>query len=331
MNSHQFTFKRIPLVGTLLLSLWASSAAWAQSTATADWPSKPVRIVVPFAPGGSSDTLGRAIAQQLQLALKQSFVVENRAGGGGTIGSSQVSKSAPYGYTLVVSGIASHVIAPTENKVYNPMTDFTHIAMLAGPPLVLAVNATVPVKNVQEFIAYAQSTKGGLSWGSPGQGTHGHIVGELFSRKVKFDQTHISYKGAGPAVADLISGQIPAAVMTYSSANAHITSGKLRGLATTSSKRVTDNPDIPTFAELGYPELTSTTWFSLSGPPGMPADLVQKINQEVRKGMKTPTVQKQLAQESMETQDWDAARFTSYVAAEVDKWSAATSVIKVKP
>lgn len=315
---------------TLIFVLCCMCSALAQNTATADWPSKTVRIIVPYAPGGSSDTLGRAIAQQLQLALKQNFVVENRAGGGGMIGSSQVSKAAPDGYTLVVSGIGSHVIAPADNKVYNPVTDFTHIAILGGPPLVLAVNAAVPVRNVQEFIAYSQGLKGGLSWGSPGQGTHGHIVGALFASKAKYDQTHISYKGAGPAVADLISGQIPAAVMTYSSANAHISSGKLRGLATTSSKRVSDNPNIPTFAELGYPELTSTTWFSLSGPPGMPADLVQKINLEVRKGMQTPTIQKQLALESMETQDWDANKFTSYLVSEVDKWSSATSVIKGK-
>ncbi|MDP3700324.1 MAG: tripartite tricarboxylate transporter substrate binding protein [Hylemonella sp.] len=309
--------------------LGLSTCALAQAPSPAgDWPAKPVRIVVPYAPGGSSDTLGRMIAQQLQVALKQSFVVENRAGSGGTIGSAQVAKAQPDGYTLVVSGIGSHVIAPVEVKVFNPMSDFTHIALLGGPPLALVVHPSVPANTVPEFIAYARQLKEGLSWGSPGQGTHGHLVGELLAKQAQYTQTHISYKGAGPAVNDLLSGQILAAVMTYSSANAFVKSGRLKALATTASQRLADIPNVPTFAELGYPGLTSITWFSLSGPPGMPPALVTRINEEVRRGLKTEAAQKQLAFESMETQDWDAATFTRYVGSEIERWTPLVQSIK---
>ncbi|GAB3501462.1 tripartite tricarboxylate transporter substrate binding protein [Curvibacter fontanus] len=313
---------------TLAALLGLSSSALAQAPAATDWPAKPVRIVVPYAPGGSSDTLGRMIAQQLQNNLKQTFVVENRAGGGGTLGSAQVAKMAPDGYNLVVSGIGSHVIAPVEIKAFNPMSDFTHVALLGGPPLVLVVHPSVPANTVPEFIAYARQLKDGLSWGSPGQGTHGHLIGELLAKQAQYPQTHISYKGAGPAVTDLVSGQIQAAVMTYSSANAFVKAGRLKALATTASKRLVDIPNVPTFAELGYPGLTSITWFALSGPPGMPPALVARINEEVRRGLQAEAAQKQLAFESMETQDWDAATFTRYVAGEIERWTPLAQSIK---
>ncbi len=306
-----------------------SAGVLAQTPSPAgDWPAKPVRIVVPYAPGGSSDTLGRMIAQQLQAGLKQTFVVDNKAGGGGTVGSGMVAKLPPDGYNLVVSGIGSHVIAPVETRVFNPMSDFTHIALLGGPPLALVVHPSVPANTVPELIAYARQLKQGLSWGSPGQGTHGHLVGELLAKQAQYTQTHISYKGAGPAVSDLLSGQILAAVMTYSSANAFVKTGRLKALATTASRRLADIPDVPTFAELGYPGLTSITWFSLSGPPGMAPALVSRINEEVRRGLKTEAAQKQLAFESMETQDWDAATFTRYVNSEIERWTPLVHSIK---
>lgn len=288
--------------------------------AAAAWPQRPVRVVVPYAPGGSADTLGRLIALHLQTALKQSFVIDNRGGAGGVIGSQQVAKSAPDGYTLVVSGIGSHVIAPVENKAYNPVTDFTHIALLGGPPTVLVVHPSTPANSARELVAYAKQAKEGLSWGSPGQGTHGHLLGELFGRAAGINQTHIGYKGAGPAMSDLLSGQIPAAFMTLTSANAQMKLGTIKALAVTSEKRLTEFPDLPTFAELGYPKLTSTTWFSLSGPSGMPAAIVDKLNAEVRRGLKTAAVKKTLAQEGIETHDWDPATFTNFVRSEVDRW-----------
>ncbi len=317
----------LKLAATLAIGA-SSGAALAQSSAAAnpasDWPNRPIKLIVPYAPGGSSDTLGRAIARHLGDALKQTVVVENKGGAGGIIGSQQVAKSPPDGYTLVVSGIGSHVIAPVAApNSFDPVKDFSHIAMLAGPPLAVVVNAALPVKDFKEFIAYIATNPNGLSWGSPGQGTHGHLTGELLRAAAKLNMVHISYKGAGPAVADLLANQIPAAVMTLSSANAHVDAGKLRLLAVSSAKRVAAYPNTPTLAELGYPGLTGTTWFSLSGPPGMPAAIVEKLNAEVRRGMHGPAIQAMLKAESMETGDLDAAAFTRYVVAENERWGPA--------
>ena len=315
---------------TLLLALAAVAPAAAR--AQSDYPNKQIRIVVPFAPGGSSDTLGRLIGRHLQEAFKQTVVVENKAGAGGAIGSREVSKAAPDGYTLVVSGIGSHVIAPVEApNSFDPMKDFSHIALLAGPPLGMVVNAEQPIKDVKGFIAHVQSRPTGLSWGSPGQGTHGHLTGELFAKANKLNMVHISYKGAGPAVADLLGNQIPAAFMTLSSSNAHVDSGRLRLLAVSSGKRVAAYPNVPTLAELGYPMLTGTTWFSVSGPAGMPPAVVDKLNAEIRRGLQTPALSKALTAESMETADLDAATFTAFMASEIARWTPAVKSLTATP
>ncbi len=313
----------------LALAAITSAAALTPSLALAqtEYPDKPIRIVVPYAPGGSSDTLGRLIGRHLQDAFKQTVVVENKSGAGGTIGSREVSKAAPDGYTLVVSGIGSHVIAPVDTPGFDPMKDFTHIAMLAGPPLGMVVNAEMPVKDVKAFIAHVQANPKGLSWGSPGQGTHGHLTGELFRQAHKLNMVHISYKGAGPAVADLLGNQIPAAFMTLSSSNAHVDTGRLRLLAVSSTKRVAAYPNVPTLAELGMPQLTGTTWFSISGPAGMPQAVVDKLNAEIRRGMQSAAVAKVLAAESMETLDLDAAAFTRFVASEIARWTPAVKSV----
>ena len=297
------TSRRLTLVAIAALGLGPSFAAQAQQVAT-DWPQKPIKIVVPYAPGGSADTLGRLIGKHLGEAFKQTVVVENKAGAGGLIGSQLVAKAAPDGYTLVVSGIGSHVIAPVDQPAgFDPMKDFSHIAMLAGPPLAVAVNAELPVKDFAGLVSYIRANPKGLSWGSPGQGTHGHLTGELFRTQAKLNMVHIAYKGAGPAVADLIANQIPAAFMTLISANAHV-------------------------AELGYPGLTGTTWFALSGPAGMAPALVEKINAEVRRGMHTAAVKAVLQAESMETIDLDPAAFTRYVQSEIDRWTPAVKSVE---
>lgn len=302
------------------------------AAAQPEWPQKPIRMVVPFAPGGSSDTLGRAIARHLGEALKQPVIIENKGGAGGLIGSQQVAKAAPDGYTLVVSGIASHVIAAiAAPQHFDPLKDFTHIAMLAGPPLALTVNAALPVKDVKGFIEHVSRLPEGLNWGSPGQGTHGHLVGELFRASAGLRMVHVAYKGAGPAVTDLVANQIPATVTTLSSTNAHVPTGKVRLLALTSPRRLPDYPDVPTMAELGYPELTSTTWFGLSGPPGMPPAVVERLNLEVRRGLQTPSVKAMLAAESMETADFDSAAFTRFVASELARWAPPVRSLKEAP
>jgi tripartite-type tricarboxylate transporter receptor subunit TctC len=310
-------------MSTVLGSL-GHSAAFAQDPV---WPQRAVKIVVPYAAGGSSDTLGRLISVGLTETLKQPFVIENKGGAGGMIGSQQVAKSAPDGYNLVISGVASHVIGPSENpKVYDPLKDFTHIAMLGGPPIVLAINAQLPITDLKGFIAYAKANP--VSWGSPGKGTHGYLIGEAFEVMSNTPMQHVAYKGGSPAVADTIAGHIPALFTTLSTASAQIQAGKLRALAITSSKRMPEFPNVPTFAEQGYPKLIALTWFSLSGPPGMPPALVEKLNKETRKIMQSQVAKDTLAKQSMETFDWDSARFTQYVGEELKQWAPMIKTVK---
>ena len=310
--------------GLFVLAGLSASVVMAQEP---NWPQRPVKIVVPYAAGGSSDSLGRLISVGLTDSLKQPFVIENKGGAGGMIGSQQVSKSAPDGYNLVISGVASHVIGPSENpKTYDPIKDFTHIAMLGGPPIVLAVNAQLPITDLKSFIAYAKANP--VSWGSPGKGTHGYLIGEAFEVMSKTPMQHVAYKGGSPAVADTIAGHIPALFTTLSTASAQIQAGKLRALAITSSKRMPEFPNVPTFTEQGYPKLVALTWFSLSGPPGMPAPVVDKLNKEVRKIMQSQAAKDMLAKSSMETFDWDSARFTQFVGEELKQWAPMIKTVK---
>ena len=281
------------------------------------WPDRPVRIIVPFAPGGSADLLGRLVAQH----LKGSFVVENRPGAGGVLGSELVAKAQPDGYTLVVSGIASHAIAPAlpQGTPYDPVKDFTHIALFGGPPAVLAVNPSLEAKDLREFVALAKARP--LSYGSPGNGTQGQLVAELFKRKAGIDLQHIPYKGASGAVTDLIAGHIPVISTTLTTAASQIRAGRARGLAISAPLRLADFPDIPTFAELGYRDLVATVWFSLSGPANLPADIVERLNAEVNRALDLPEVRERLKPEGIVPQRLTAKEFTGFVADEVQRWA----------
>lgn len=304
---------------TRILALFAFSA----STALAQsWPARPVKIVVPFAPGGTADTLGRLVAQKLSEQLKESFVVENRGGAGGAVGSEIVSKAAPDGYTFVVSGIASHVIAPLlpQGTPYDPLKDFTHVALFGGPPAVLAITPSLQVKDLKEFVALAKSKPGKLSYGSPGNGTQGQLVAELFKRLAGVDLLHVPYKGASAAVADLLGGQITAVSTTLSTAAGQIKSGRAIALALSSAKRLPDYPDIPTFAEQGYPDLVATVWFSLSGPAGLPQDVVSRLNAEVRRALELPDVRERVRHDGIVPNRMDAGEFTAFVTDELRRW-----------
>src|SRR5437762_10482621 len=303
--------------------LFALAALTASFTLAAqEWPARPVKIVAPFAPGGTADTLGRLIAKKLSEQLKESFVVENRAGAGGVVGSEFVAKSQPDGYTLVISGIASHVIAPhlPGGTPYDPLKDFTHIALLGGPPAVVAVHPSLPAKTLKEFVALAKEKPGALSYGSPGPGTQGQLVMELFKRVAGIDVLHVPYKGAAAAVTDLIGGQLTAVSTTLSTASGQIKGGRARALALSSAQRLPDYPDIPTFAEQGYPNIVGTVWFSLSGPPGMPQEIVDRLNAEVRRALELSEVRTRLRTEGISPNRLDAKEFTAFVTDELHRW-----------
>ncbi|HEU4352459.1 MAG TPA: tripartite tricarboxylate transporter substrate binding protein [Burkholderiales bacterium] len=285
------------------------------------WPARPVKIIVPFAPGGTADTLGRLAAQKLGEQLKASFVVENRAGAGGALGSDLVAKAAPDGYMLVISGIASHVIAPMlpQGTPYDPVRDFTHIALFGGPPAVLAVYARLPAKDLAELIALAKSGPG-LSYGSPGNGTQGHLVAELFKQRAGINMQHVPYKGASGAITDLIAGHIPVVSTTLTTAAPQIRAGRARGLAVSAASRLAEFPDIPTYAELGYPDLVATVWFSLSGPANLPADVIERLNAEVNRALEAPDVRERLKPEGIVPSRMSVKQFGAFVADELQRW-----------
>jgi tripartite-type tricarboxylate transporter receptor subunit TctC len=316
------TRRRRYLLGAL--AALAVSAAHAQ-----DWPARPVKIVAPFPPGGSADTLARIVAEKLAGRLGQNFIVENRAGAGGLIGSEFVAKASPDGYTLVVSGVASHVIAPAMTAApFDPLKSFTHVALFGGPPTVLVVNPGVPARDLKEFIALSKSRTEGLSFGSPGQGTHGHLIVEMLRTISGANLSHVPYKGAALAIADLIGGHIPAASTTLTTAATQIKAGKARPLAVSSAQRLPDFAGVPTYVESGFPDIVAITWFSLSGPAGLPQPIVSRLNSEVRAILHQPDVRERLAPDGFEPNDLDAAAFTEFVRTEIDRWGPLAKALK---
>jgi tripartite-type tricarboxylate transporter receptor subunit TctC len=305
------------LAGTAL-ALLAATAGWAQQ-----YPVKPVRIIVPFAPGGSADTLGRLVAGKLTESLGQNFVAENRPGAGGLVGSEIASNSPPDGYTLVVSGVASHAIAPSlaAKPPFDPLKDFTHIALFGGPPAVFGVHPSMPVKDVKGFVAFAKARPGELSYGSPGNGTQGHLVAELFTQTTGLKLIHVPYKGAAIAMVDIVAGHIHAISTTLTTASGQIKAGRVRALAISSEKPLADYPGVPTFRDAGYRDLVATVWFSLSGPAGVPSDIVSRLNSEVRRILQLPDVRERLGRDGITPNQLDPKAFTGYVAAEVKRWA----------
>ena len=300
------------------LGMLAAAPAWPQQ-----YPAKTVRIIAPFAPGGSADTLGRIAAAKLTESLGQSFIVENRPGAGGLLGSELVSKSAPDGYTLVVSGVASHVIAPAlaAKPPFDPVRDFTHIALFGGPPAVFGVHPSLPVKDLKSFVALAHTRPHELAYGSPGVGTQGHLMAEVFRQRAKIDLVHVPYKGAAIAMVDIVAGHIHAISTTLTTASTQIRAGRVRALALSSEQRLADYPGIPTFRELGYRDVAGTVWFSLSGPAGMPADIAERLNAEVRKILQLPDVRARLRPDGIEPNALDPKAVADFLAAEVKRWT----------
>jgi tripartite-type tricarboxylate transporter receptor subunit TctC len=299
------------------LVLLACSHAQAQT-----WPNRPVKIIAPFAAGGAADTLGRIIADQLSIAFRQQFFIENRGGAGGIVGAQAGAAAEPDGYTLVVSSIASNVISPVfnANAGYDGLRDFTHIAYLGGPPVVMVVHPSLGVTTYKDFIALARRGKEAMSYISPGTGSHGFLVGEYLAQREDYKVSHIPYKGAGPALTDLVAGHVKLGTMTFSSAAQQIRAGKVLALAVSTEKRIPNFPDIPTFREVGQ-DLVAATWFSLSGPARLPNDIVQQVSRETLKAMQLPEVQKRLALDAIESRLMSPEEFTKFIEAETARWA----------
>jgi len=314
----------------LLLALMGLGLAQAAPEAHAQaWPSRPVKFIAPFAAGGTSDVLGRIAAEHLKAKLQQQFYVENRAGAGGLIGSHEVALAEPDGYTFVVSGIASHVIAPalSRNPPYDGLRDFTHVAYLGGPPVVLVVHPSLGARSFKDFIELARGAPEGLNYVSSGVGTHGFLFAEDMARREHLQLTHVPYKGSNPAMLDLVAGHVKIGAMAWSSAVEQIRAGNVLALGMSAETRLPGFPDVPTFRELGYPDLVAATWFGLSGPAKLSPAISHRLNAAIIDVMHAPDVQKQLAQDGVEIKYLSPEDFTRFVEAETARWAPLAKAI----
>ena len=288
----------------------------------ADWPTRPIRIIAPSTPGGAADMFGRRRCEHFSATFRERCFVENRAGAGGLIGTAATAQAAPDGYTLTTSSTAYHVIAPavSPNPGFDPIKDFTHIAYIGGPPNVFVVNPALGVSSLAELTALGRRGQV-IDYVSPGVGTLGHLLAESFAQKAGIKLQPIMTKGASQAMMDLVSGNVNVGTMTWTSALTQIRAGKVIPIAVTSRARLAEFPDLPTFKDLGYPELTAVSWFALSGPAGLPDDVTQRLNGAVAKMLQLPEVRKRFERDAVETHAMSSEEFTRFVAGEIEKWT----------
>jgi tripartite-type tricarboxylate transporter receptor subunit TctC len=284
----------------------------------AEWPTRPVHIVAPFGPAGAADKFARVLADYLPAELKQPVVVENRGGGGGIVGSAQVARAEPDGYTLLISSLASQAIAPAlvPNPGFDSLRDFTHIAYFGGPPIGWVVLPGSDLRSVDDVVAKARlGTFAGYA--SSGIGTLGHLVAESVSQQSGVRMSHIPYNTA--ALPDILAGHVPLASYAWSSVIGQVQAGSLRAIAVSTATRQPDFPDVPTFKEQGY-DIVASTWFALSGPAGMPKDIVERLNREVYRIMERPDVRLRFAQDAIEFKVMTPAELTKLFEVEIARW-----------
>ena len=305
------------VAGVLLAACLPGAAARAQ-----EWPKKPVRIVSPFAAGGSSDTMGRIVAENLSQRMHQQFYVENRGGAGGLIGSALVANAPPDGYTFLISSIGTHVIAPatSANPGYDPITSFTHVAFVGGPPTVIAVNPALGVRSLAELLALLRRRAEALPYVSPGPGTIGNLIAEYWAERESVKLSHVAYKGSGQAITDLIAGHVQMGSMTWTAALGQMQAKTIIPLAVSSTRRMPEFPQVPTLEELGYPELAVTTWFGFAAPAGLPAEITLRMNQEIGNALDAPAVKDRLIAEGFEFETMSPPELTAFVRAGLDRW-----------
>jgi tripartite-type tricarboxylate transporter receptor subunit TctC len=310
----------------MMVRLWrvlivaaAIFAAWSHSATAADWPTKPIRLVVPFGPAGVADLLGRIVAEHLQNEFKQTVVVENRGGASGLPAAAQVARSDPDGYTLLLSGLATNVIAAavSPNPGFDTLTEFTHIAYLGGPPVGWIVAPSTEIHSVNDALRLAREGKL-VGYASSGTGTLGHLVTEYVVQKTGTPMTHIPYNTA--VFTDLIAGRVPLASYAWSSIVGQVNGGTVRAIAVSSENRLPDFPEVPTFKELGY-DLVARTWFALSGPKGLPDEVVTRINKAVIKMFEVKAIRDRLAQQTVDVKPMTPEELSKHFASEVLQWA----------
>jgi tripartite-type tricarboxylate transporter receptor subunit TctC len=308
-------------------NLWtklAVAAVLSASTVVAyaqNWPSRPVTILVPYSPGGTTDIIARLAAQNMSTAFGQSFIADNRPGASGTIAMRQVVRSSPDGYTLLSNEITQTVVSELYPQLgFNPAKDLQAISLIAETPVILAVHPDVPAKNLKELIAYAKANPGKVNYGSGGVGSGPHIAGELFKSVAGVDLTHVPYKGSGPAVTDLMAGQIQVLISAAPTITPHVKAGKIRALAVAGDARVPLLPEVPTAKEAGLPEFKFSIWFGLAGPKDMPSNVVNAIHGEVSKMLAKQDVRDKLVASGANPVGTGPAEFAKRIETETAKW-----------
>ena len=310
----------------VVLLILFTSGAYAQN-----YPSGPVKIVVPFPPGGTTDILARVLANELTKKWGQSVVVDNKPGASGTIFSEQLTNMPPDGYTLMVTA-THHVINPSlyKNLKYNTRTDFTPISLVAGVPNVLVVNPAFPVNSIQELITFAKANPGKVMFGSSGTGGANHLSGELFKSMAKIDMVHVPYKGAAPALNDLLGNQISVMFDSIPGVLSHIKAGKLRALGVTSLTRSSALPNVPTISESGLKGFEALAWFGMYAPPQMSPELLKKISGDVLATLQSPQVKNQFSEQGADAGNMSQAEYAKYVDTEISKWAKVISDANIK-
>jgi tripartite-type tricarboxylate transporter receptor subunit TctC len=311
--------QRIRSIGVAAACLCALASISPSQLRAQEWPTRPVKIVVAFAPGGSADQLGRLLAAELSTAFRQQFYVENKPGNSGSIGSAQVARAEPDGYSLLVAGSGPHLTGPAINPNigYDPLKDFTHIAMIAADSFVLVANPALGAASVAELVKLARSRP--LTSSSPGAGSLGHLILEQFKRRAGVDIQHVPAPNSG--MLDVLGNHISMSFTTLLTAGEHIRSGGMVALAVTSSERNPAYPAIPTFAEQGYPDVRGETWFWLAGPKNLPPGIVGKLNEAVRRIVQLPKTRAYMEQMALRTRDLDPAEVTAFVRQEFAFWA----------
>jgi tripartite-type tricarboxylate transporter receptor subunit TctC len=304
-----------------ILVLFASTSA----TPAAEYPARPIKLVVPYAAGGPTDVLGRLVGEFLGRDLKQAVVIENKAGAQGAIGAEAVARSEPDGYTLFVTAASIIVLNPMLYKklAYDPVRDFRMLALVTDLPVVMEINPSVPAKTVSEFVAYAKQNPGKVAFGSAGTGGTIHLAGEMFKQMAGIEMTHVPYKGAGPALTDLISGNIQVMFDTLSTALPPIRSGLVRALGVSSEQRSNDLPDVPTIAESGYADYRVSVWYGIAGPAKMPEDISSKITASLDRALNDDAFRASLEKIGFPVfRPRSAAAIAQFIDADRARWSA---------
>lgn len=296
------------------------------------YPTKPIKLVVPYPPGGSADILGRALGQKLAEQLGQPVVVENRPGAGTALGSEFVGRSAADGYTLLLGTVSSHAMNPAiSTKLnYDPIKDFAPIAPVATIPFVLVVHPLVPAQSIKQFVDYAKSQRGKINYSSAGSGTSNHLAGELFNLSAGVAMTHVPYKGSAPALQDLIAGHVQAMFDLVSTALPRIQAGSVNAIAVTSDTRLRSLPNVPTLKESGYPDYEVSAWFGLFAAAGTPLSIVDRLNEETTKAMASAELKDKLGPLGMESMQGSPQSFSKLVANDLEKWRGVVKSAKIQ-